>query len=114
LSLLSASAGAIPPARVAEAAVAISSSFRCSFIAFSLSYLTKSGRSLSYMLLIERFGQHVSSMGIVQKARMKASMIALSQIPIRSGGVIYFKKILVIIYLKSVDLYFVYCCIMLR
>ena len=34
----------------------------------------------------------MSSMGIVQKARMKASMIALSQIPIRSGSVIYFKK----------------------
>jgi len=44
------------------------------------------------MLLIEPFGRHVSSMDIVQKACMKASMIALSQTPIRSGGVIYFKK----------------------
>ncbi len=46
---------------------------------------------------------------------MKASMIALSQTPIRSGGVIFFqKKILEIIYLKSVDLYFAYFTIMLK
>jgi hypothetical protein len=67
------------------------------------------------MLLIEPFGQHVSSMGFTQKACMKASMIALSQTPIRSGGVIYFKKNkLEIIYLKSMDLYFAYFTIMLK
>jgi hypothetical protein len=45
----------------------------------------------------------------------EASMIALSQTPIRSGGVIYFKKNkLEIIYLKSMDLYFAYFTIMLK
>jgi hypothetical protein len=54
-------------------------------------------------------------MGFAQKACMKASMIALSQTPIRSGGVIYFKKNkLEIIYLKSMDLYFAYFTIMLK